>query len=171
MKCEDFEMLMADALGDELAEANRGEFEEHLGECARCRAEYEAGRATVRRMQAVDGPAVMAKPTVPVGSGGLRLAAASGGGPRASRSFIQLAPLLRYAAVIAVAFIAGYGVRDASIGASPGREALRVLDSQAAAGGASGDQRSFESALTSVYRRRPAGSDLGKVMSALFRNG
>jgi anti-sigma factor RsiW len=39
MNCEEFEMLMADALGDELSPNDRPVFEAHLAECDCCRQE------------------------------------------------------------------------------------------------------------------------------------
>ena len=56
MNCEDVEMLLADALGDELADADRAAFEAHLAECERCRREYETTRAAVQSMRALPGP-------------------------------------------------------------------------------------------------------------------
>mgnify|MGYP001570971063 FL=1 len=53
MKCDDFEMLMADALGAELAEADQSAFEGHLVVCAKCRDEYRRGLATLGAMRSL----------------------------------------------------------------------------------------------------------------------
>ena len=54
--CEDFEMLTADALGNELSEADRPAFEAHLAQCEKCRREYETASRTVSMMRALPGP-------------------------------------------------------------------------------------------------------------------
>ncbi len=56
MKCEDVEMLMADALGDELSSDDRSVFEFHLAECDRCRQEYETALRAVDTMRLLPGP-------------------------------------------------------------------------------------------------------------------
>ena len=49
MDCQAFEMMMAEALGDELSPEDRPAFEAHLASCDRCRREYESACATVDR--------------------------------------------------------------------------------------------------------------------------
>ncbi len=57
MNCNDFEALMADALGNELSPVNRPLFEAHLDECPKCRGEYETTRRAVATMRELPGAA------------------------------------------------------------------------------------------------------------------
>ena len=68
MKCDDFELMLADALGGELSEADRPAFEGHLAECAACRRDYESALATVSRLRNL--PAADAEHATPAAGGG-----------------------------------------------------------------------------------------------------
>ncbi|MCG8405266.1 MAG: zf-HC2 domain-containing protein [Phycisphaerales bacterium] len=115
MNCQEFETLLSDALGGELAERDRPVFETHLAECERCRLEYETSRAAVQSMRELPGPARVA-----VSREGDRLVIGpvSQSGAQLRQSFTQ--NLLRYAASVLIAFAAGYLVHAArSSGESP----------------------------------------------------
>jgi len=166
MTCKDIEMLMADALGGELTSQDQAKFAEHVAHCAACRVQYEAGRLTIERMRSLPAaPEAEARPLMKT-----RAAVSQG---RQSR-WILTPALLRYAAVILLGFTAGY-VSKAKYGEHQSTPRVAVVpDHQADPGRATPTVQaggSFESALTNAYRRRPAGSDLAKAMSVLFRSG
>ena len=103
MKCEEFEMLMADALGDELTTADSSLFEQHIGQCKNCRAEYESLTRSLQTLHSLPGPARMKVER----SGDRLVISPESGAPSARLHRFGLATL-RYAATILIAFVAGY---------------------------------------------------------------
>jgi len=159
MKCEEFEMLMADALGGELDAAGRGELESHLAECASCRGEYAAAQSVLVRMRSLPGP--------------LPRIGARGPFERAPQApkyvfWRKSAPLLRLAAAVVIAFTAGYAVRGVANGDGP-RLVSTGDDMRSLPGRPAVEAASFQSALIGVYRSKPTDSDLAKCMNALFK--
>lgn len=55
MKCEEFELLLADALGDELSENGQVVLDRHLATCPACRCDYESAMRTVDGMRSIPG--------------------------------------------------------------------------------------------------------------------
>lgn len=53
MLCQQAREILADYLGDELSEADRGVFERHLAECEHCRAEVVSLQTAVRSLQSL----------------------------------------------------------------------------------------------------------------------
>ncbi len=175
MNCEQFENLLADALGDELSAANRPAFEEHLQACERCRREYESTSAALSAMRALTAPPVAALNER--ADGNLRADQAENGARRFS---VPWPALMRYAAAILIAFAAGYLYRQEptpsattpsvkpTLQANARDEpvAISVTDLNGRIVHAS--PRSFEAALAGAHLRNPAQSDLAKCMIAMF---
>ncbi len=108
MNCEQAEQLMADALGGELSENDRGPFKAHLVGCQRCRADDESSRAALAAMRSLPSP-----PQLGLRREGDRLVLSPrvpGAGASARRWASTAA---RYAAVILLAFMLGYVARAA----------------------------------------------------------
>ena len=173
MNCEHSDMLMADALGNELSPSDRSAFEDHLAECERCRHEYETARAAVETMRALPGP-----PRVIVRREGDRLVIESkrgadlgpGGVPRRLKPAARMVGVVfRYAASVLVAFATGYALHAGMAG-----RADSVVQDHGApvsnryhvpAGAASGD--SLQAALLSAHAGNPARSNLAKCLIAI----
>lgn len=106
MNCEQCEQLMADALGGELSESDRGPFEAHLAACPQCRGDYQSSRVALAAMRSLPEP-----PRNGLRREGDRLVfgpAAHGAGSSWRR---WVASAARYAAVIVLAFFVGYAAR------------------------------------------------------------
>lgn len=158
MSCADTELLMADAWGGELSEADRPVFEAHLATCARCRREYRSGLAAVATMRTLPGPE-----PVTVQREGDRLVI-YGGSPRRSAPWGR--GVLRYAAGLLIAFVAGYGFH----GGLPAMDAGRSVDEAQPAIRAVGESTSggsLEGALVRTHARRPSRSGLAKCLIAM----
>jgi len=169
MNCEDFEMLMADALGEELSPDDRPTFEDHLSECERCRREYESARATVTTLRNLPGAR-----GVSVHREGSRLVIedpswASRGAPAAARQGSPAHRLagnvFRYAAGLLIAFIGGYGLHAAITAADAARRGREVA---LIAGNEQPDEgKSLQSVFASDYARNSGRSDLAKCLLAM----
>lgn len=95
--CSTFESLLPDALGGELSGPDRLAFESHRGRCQSCHAEYESLSQTVDRVRDRLAPDVLAAPRT-IATPPRRFSLRS----------------LSYAAVIVLAFLAGYGIRGSA---------------------------------------------------------
>ena len=167
MNCEDFEILMADALGDELSPADRPAFEVHLAECATCREEFDSNQKALGTMRALPGPR-----RVNVRREGNRLvieeprAANSSTVTRRQRWLTALAArgVFRYAASVLIAFTAGYAVHAGMMAADKaGQQPVTRLEKSPPADG------SFQHVLLSTHARKPSTSDLAKCLIAMAR--
>ena len=103
MKCEEFETLMADALGGELSAVDASAFEQHITKCKKCRAEYESLTQSLQTLRSLPGPA-----HVTVARMGDRLVISPESGVPGARLHRLALTTLRYAATILIAFVAGY---------------------------------------------------------------
>ena len=56
MNCENFQTLLADALGGELSDADRPNFEAHIASCSQCRREYESMSGALHSLQSLPEP-------------------------------------------------------------------------------------------------------------------
>jgi anti-sigma factor RsiW len=153
MKCEDFETLLADALGEELSLQDRGELERHLAECAACRGEYQSLRATVSAAQSLPPPMRITVERI-----GDRLILSESPIDRRAYAPSWFLTALRYAASILLAFWAGYALHGAS---SRGGQ-----DQVARDGGSQG--RTVQVAFADAHLRKPQSSDLAKGMMAVW---
>lgn len=186
MTCEDFEILMADALGNELSDADRPAFEAHLAGCEKCRREYETASRAVVTMRELPGPE-----RITVRREGNRLviedkrsaARAAGfslregepgaplsrwfGYPRGLKSAARrFGGVFRYAASILIAFTAGYalhaGLMLSDIGGPPAPIAQEGYDRARVA-----PASNLQQALVNAHVRKPARSDLAKCLIAM----
>jgi len=156
MNCEDFQMLLADTLGDELSDAQRPGFEAHVARCSKCRLEYESMSGTVRSLRSLPEPQPIRVRRV-----GRRLILSES----SHRAMTSLSfGLLKYAAGLMVAFTAGYALRAglAPRDAAPGGGAVIHL---ADAGPKRG---TLQVAIAGAHLRNPARSDLAKCLSAMY---
>ena len=105
MNCKEFESLTADALGGELRVQERAAFEAHVAGCESCRREYESLTETVQQVASLP-PA----PPVRIERSGEQLVIApeTAATPRRNWTTGRAA---RFAAAIALAFVAGYAFR------------------------------------------------------------
>lgn len=124
MQCGVFQDKLADWLGDELNPAERVEFEKHANQCAVCRKELEQLSHAARAVH-------MLRPSeaaVAAGVGRVALPVAA-----TPRRWSVAAALLRYAAVIAFAFVAGFVSRGAPPTETAARPSLTATTPAAAA--------------------------------------
>lgn len=164
MNCEDFEMVMADALGDELAEGDRDAFQAHLAACESCRREYESLRRGVDATRTLAGPR-----RVRVQRDGDRLvihpedtpAQSVSHGPK--REAIQGRGLLRFAASILIAFTAGYAAHAGLMLADDARQESPVTKIENVA------PPSVRGSLVSAHTRNPSRSGLAKCLATITR--
>ncbi len=160
MNCSDFESLLAEALGHELDPADQAAIEVHLSECGRCRQEYDASCAALDRVRDLPAP-----PRVSIYREGPRLVIGPAHSP-AKRARRTTAALLRYAAVILLAFAAGYAYR------SPARPQAPTTPAHHAANDGphpDGPRRpTLRTALAAAHSSGPNRSDLAKCMSSLL---
>jgi len=156
MNCEDFQLLLADALGGELSDAQLAGIEAHVTECPQCRREYESMREAVRSLQSLPEPQPIRVRRV----GGRLILSESSRGAMTSFS----SGLLRYAAGLLLAFTAGYGLRAGlrPRGAPPsGSGVVQVAD-------AGSKRETLQGAIAGAHLRNPARSDLAKCLSAMY---
>jgi anti-sigma factor RsiW len=155
MNCEDFQMLLADALGGELSNAQRPDFEAHIAQCSQCRREYESMTGAVQSLQALPQPQPISVRRV----GGRLILDESPRGAMGAFSY----GLLRYAAGLLIAFTAGYALRAALTprDAAPREGVVQVADAGSKRG-------TLQVAIAGAHLRNPARSDLAKCLSAMY---
>ncbi len=164
MNCKDFDMLMADALGDELAEDDRTPFEAHLATCETCRREYESLKRTVDATRTLAGPR-----KVRVQHDGERLiiqpidadALAVSHGPK--RTALRSGGLLRFAASILIAFTAGYALHAGLMMADDARPHQLITQR------ADTTPASVRGSLVTAHTRNPSRSSLAKCLATITR--
>lgn len=164
MNCEDFEMLMADALGDELAEGDRAGFKSHIASCETCRREYESLTQTLDAARTLAGPR-----KVSVQRDGSRLviqpaesdALTLSHGPE--HTVVRNGGLLRFAASILFAFTAGYAVHAGLMMAGNATPEQRIARIENVA------PPSVRRSLVLAHVRNPSRSSLAKCLAAITR--
>ena len=173
MTCEDFETLMADALGNELSETDRPAFEAHLAECEKCRREYETASKTVVTMRQLPGPE-----RITFRREGDRLIIdekrAAGFGPRRgpdelTRATRRWGGVFRYAASILIAFTAGYALHAGLIlsdARRPAPQSEEEIPGLIRVGPSAGN---LQQAFVNAHVRKPARSDLAKCLIAMAK--
>lgn len=146
MDCKTFESLLADAIGGELGDADLRAFETHADACDHCRIEFRSLVSTMEQVRDRFGP-IDAQSKRRVGDAGSR--------DRFPSGWVKLG----YAAVIALAFVTGYGLRGAGAGKS-----ADVSEAP------SGELRAItvHDQLAVAHRRMPEASMFAKSMLAVL---
>ncbi len=155
MNCKDFQLLLADALGGELSEADRPGFDGHLRQCPRCRGEFESMSAAVRSLQALPDPQPVSVRRV----GGRLILSESSHGSLGSFS----RGMLRYAAGLLIAFTAGYALRAGLTPREAGSGGTVVQVAEAGSG-----KDTLQGAIAGAHLRNPARSNLAKCLIAMY---
>lgn len=158
MNCNEFETLMADALGNELAPQDRPSFEAHLAECAECRGRYESFTKVVRSMRELPGP----KRVVLRRDAG-RLILEEAAAPAQPRRPVRLAGIVRYAASLLIAFTAGYAVHAGITLTTGSAPTGRTITSQQPDHGAP----TLQSSLARAFAHDAGKSDLAQCLIAM----
>ncbi len=179
MNCEDFDMLMADALGDELSPDDRPDFETHLASCDRCREEYASASDVIASLRSIPGPE-----RVVVRREGDRLIIQDGVEPASSTAIHDettlrhgsarwrsstnptFGSLMRYAASLLIAFTGGYGLHAGLIVfGSPDSTASTTVVVDSPSTGA--ELASLEGAIRETHTRKPTRSGLATCLIAM----
>lgn len=164
MNCEDFDMLMADALGDELAEGDRAPFEAHLAACETCRREYESLKRTVDATRTLAG---LRK--VRVQRDGDRLVIQPAESDALSwlhepkRTSMRNGGLLRFAASVLIAFTTGYAVHAGRMMADDARQEQPITQV------VNTSLPSVRGSLVMAHTRNPSRSGLAKCLATITR--
>lgn len=159
MNCKEFELLLADELGGELADTDRAAFDEHLANCPACRREHESLAGAVGRLQSLP-----AAPSVRVERLGERLMLTPTAAMRRSVSTSWMSGLLRYAAVVAFAFLAGYFVHATKVPSATTLAPSSVVSTTGSPG------RDLQTAVAMQFSRNPGRSDLAKGLLAMYQS-
>ncbi len=162
MTCEQFEQLLADAIGGELREADRPLFDAHLAACDACRREFDSLSDAVDRMHALPGP----EPITLAGDAD-RSTIIDGPARAPRRPGWSARTALRYAASILIAFSAGYACHAGLMLSIPA-PADHIAVHPDGEGGDARSARTLRHALASAHARDPARSDLAKCLVAMF---
>lgn len=162
MNCKEIEMLLADAVGEELRDADRAAFEAHVAECESCRREYDTLRGAVHAMRGISSPA-----RVSVRREGDRLVIGegretSGAAPRSAR---PPSNVFRYAASILIAFLAGY-LLHAALMFGEARESQSTTP-QVVQGADEPSSPSLRDALVLAHQQSPQASEFAKLIMAM----
>lgn len=155
MNCEDFQLLLADALGGELSDTQRPAFETHIAQCSPCRREYESMRETVCSLLSLPVAQQVSVRRV----GGRLILSESSRGTMTAFSY----GLLRYAAGLMIAFTAGYALRAIL---TPREVASHDGVVQVVSAGSK--RGTLQGAIAGAHLRNPARSDLAKCLSAMY---
>ncbi|MCH9002371.1 MAG: zf-HC2 domain-containing protein [Planctomycetes bacterium] len=161
MNCERFMDQLAEALGDELPPTMQTEFDTHVASCAKCRREYQSMQDTMSTLRQLP-------PAPEVSIRRLDDSLVLGRPVDLRHSITQrLSGLLRYAAIILLAFLVGFATRGGS-GAGQGephvKERISVPRQQP---GVDGDD-TFRTALAGAHRQNPSSTRLTKLLVALY---
>lgn len=175
MKCENFEQLLADALGGELAEADQAAFEAHLAECDTCRQEYKSDSAAVQALKRMAGPQEVrvsreGERLIIEGPETLSVVDAAQGtaktkGPSYGRTKRRMSAFLRYAASLLIAFVGGYALHAGLMLSTAGHPGQ---DNSGTSLVAQAETPTFQAELLRAHQRNPAGSGLSKCMMVLL---
>jgi len=171
MTCDQFQNLLPDALGDEMSTADQAAFDAHLRACDACRREHAELARTLTDLRGV-----ARTPAVQAHREGDRLVidlVAGASAPHGAREAGPWRSALRYAAVILLAFAAGYttsrgGLRTVPSKAGDSGHSIAQTDAPVTPSTARPMVATFESALIEAHERNPGATDLAKCMRALL---
>jgi anti-sigma factor RsiW len=163
MNCENCELFMADAIGDELDPSQRASFSAHLAQCPKCREEYESAMRAVKTMRELPGPRHVA-----VRREGDRLVILGQPTARFRLGRLFTGGVFRYAASVLIAFAAGYALHAGWMATDTPRrvETLRRETSEQKELETGGD---LQGALAYAHNRSPSSSHLAKALMAVAR--
>ena len=161
MNCERFMDQLADALGNELPPTVQTEFDTHVASCASCRREYQSMQDTMSTLRQLppapevsirrlDGSLVFGRST------DLR---------RLAR--FRLGGMFRYAAVILLAFSAGFATRGGP-DVAPGVPHVRDERSAPVQPPRVDGDDTIRTALAGAHRQNPSSTRLTKLLVALY---
>jgi anti-sigma factor RsiW len=173
MKCDDVERLLADAVGEELSPSESAALEEHLAACPRCRSEIESLRGTLgllKNLAAADPTNEHAAAIRPITVAIETRQADSFSARPTPLSRIGKLRSYRTAAGLAIAFLAGYGVRHLLTPNPESTSVVQVTDSGTMPGPEETDAASADSvrrAFLDARMRHAGGSDLARCLIAL----
>ncbi len=159
MNCEEFELLLADELGGELDAADRTALEVHAASCAACRRERESLAGAVATLRALPSA-----PGVRVERMGDRLVLTptTAASARPRRPVNWSWRLLRYAAGVAFAFLAGYLFHALNSPITTVSVPRGVASTNLLPG------RDLQSAVAAQFARNPGRSDLANGLLAMY---
>ena len=167
MKCAEFENLLPDALGDELSDGDRFQFEAHAAACAKCGREYESLRATVMDSRSLPAPSRIRVERI-----GERLIIAQAGARWRGPEHAWSGALLRYAASVLIAFVAGYAAHSALIrGAErhvPSGQWPVTSDERRMTSDDASRSKPLQLALADAHLRNPATGQVPRERSGLI---
>lgn len=174
MNCKEFEVLLAEALGDELDLASRPAFEEHLAECVACRKEWDSTRRAVADLRSLPAPhrASLNDVTSDFAPAYLAPARAAGPADRSARpgpnvGVRSVGRTLRLAASLFLAFTSGYAVH-AGLTLYRTDPTRTVVGTRSAAVPGVPNTQTLEAAIARVHAQQPSRSDLAKAMIAML---
>lgn len=157
--CARFIEQLADTLGNPSPAEPSPELVEHLAACRDCRRVYDDARAGLAALRELPEPAEL---TIHIGDDRVVVPL-----PRSTRrSAPRFAALARYAAVILLAFSAGFLARSWAPTTGPAgddRSVTRLVDTRPA----DSPSDSLRTALMQAHRRNPGTSDLAKLLMAV----
>ena len=179
MNCEDFDMLMADALGDELSPDDRPSFEAHLASCDRCRGEYESASDVIASLRSIPGPErvvvrregdrlIIQDRVVHVSSTAIQEAKTLRQRSARWSPFARptVGGVMRYAASLLLAFTSGYGLHAGLIVfGSPDGGVVTTIVADGSAHAI--ESASLEGAMRKTHTRKPTRSGLAKCLIAM----
>lgn len=190
MNCHTCEELFADALGGELSEAQRGEFDAHLADCPACRAAFAGDSAAVGALRSLSAPVPQTLESTREAWGRTTHPASAPGAPHPGHHRVLGAGPARLAASLLIAFTAGYVARwmtaphgdlagsagVVSVDLNEGLEGRRPAGVGHAGSIArptgdwmsEGPAGSVQEALVRSYAGRRGGSDFARGLAALF---
>lgn len=164
-----FELLMADALGDELSSEDRAAFEAALSEHADWKQEYETARRTLDCLAELGAP----KRVVARREGDALVIEPTTSTPK-TRAPQPVRGSWRYAAAVLIAFTAGYALHATLVlqeGVRPQETIVKNVVPPDAPGARAtpngGDSRTFQAALFKTHARKPSRSTLAKCLIAV----
>jgi hypothetical protein len=173
--------LMAGYLGDELNEGDRARFEAMMADDADLASEVAALRNTIETMRALDSPGSAPAPAPGIGHApGTGHAAPKAGvtpSPSLARPLrVWSAAVLRYAAVIGLAFVIGYvtggqGDRGPGDASRPSAGPSPVSGAGSAPAAARPGTDEWLQRAAEVYVNRPGGSSFARSLVAIASAG
>jgi anti-sigma factor RsiW len=161
MNCEDCELFMADAIGEELDPSQRASFSAHLAQCPKCREEYESAMRAVKTMRELPGPRHVA-----VRREGDRLVILGRSAAPFRLGRLFSGGVFRYAASVLIAFAAGYALHAGWMATEPPRR-VEMPPAETSEQEERVPGSDLQGALAYAHNRSPSSSHLAKALMAV----